>query len=389
MTTRRAAALATPPKLKKGDSDDESLPYTRKITAMQHIIDVLKGKINAQEEELNSVKASLKQLTTAVEPYLTTLEKRFGDRIMDTDARVEMKSMELAARLERLTGEVEAQLRKLNDRADILDDAMKKNASVMGSLSELQSSIREQEAGQSKMKSDISEAMERLNLVQKETTSYKEALKAGTSAAMNRSAPLETPTYATMPATRCIIKTPRGFIQGAGAANRAKAFNAKVLSKLEKLEGHFTLPEVTGLVLVEPKEGMVVRGDMWIAYLSSASDVTKLFAYKAQLKNVCPDVYVQPDLPKEIRMQRKLLNVGALQFVKNQATPDHWHFKWVENLKIMIRGPADAKRYVIMEDGVARVVSEGNVKVVTVDKGRGKGAVSGPGRKSGNGGSRA
>jgi hypothetical protein len=55
----------------------------------------------------------------------------------------------------------------------------------------------------------------------------------------------------------------------------------------------------------------------------------------------------------------------------------------------MIRGPADAKRYVIMEDGVARVVSEGNVKVVTVDKGRGKGAVYGPGRKSGNGGSRA
>lgn len=81
-------------------------------------------------------------------------------------------------------------------------------------------------------------------------------------------------------------------------------------------------------------------------------------------------------------MQRKLLSVGAQQFVKNQATPDKWRFKWVENLKILIRGPADAKRYVVMDDGIARVVSEGNVKVVSMDKGKGKGAVSG--RKSMN-----
>lgn len=281
MTTRRAAALATPPKLKKGDSDDESLPYTRKITAMQHIIDVLKGKINAQEEELNSVKATLKHLSTVIEPYVTTLEKRFGDRILDTDARVEMKNMELAARLEKLTGEVEAQLRKLNDRADTLDDAVKKNASFMGSLSELQSRVREQGAGQAKMKSEISEAMEKLTSVQNEASSYKEALKAGSSASMARPSPPDGSTYAPMPANRCIIKTPRGYIQGVGAANRAKHFNAKVLSKLERLDGHFTLPEVTGLVLIEPKEGMIVHGDMWIAYLGSASDVTKLFAYKS------------------------------------------------------------------------------------------------------------
>jgi hypothetical protein len=382
MTTRRAAALATPPKLKKGDSDDESNHYMRKIVGMQHVIDVLKGKINAQEEELNSVKATLQHITSVMEPYCMTLEKRFADRILVTDTHVESKYKELTARLDTITGEVEIHLKALKDRADVFDDIVKKNGGLMGSIADLQSSIREQEAGQSKMKSDISVAVERLNLMQNETMSYKEALKAGTPAAMNRSAPIESSTYATMPATRCIIKTPRGFIQGAGAANRAKAFNAKVLSKLEKLEGHFTLPEVTGLVLVEPKEGMVVRGDMWIAYLSSASDVTKLFAYKAQLRNVCPDVYVQPDLPKEIRMQRKLLHVGALQFIKNQATPDHWRFKWVENLKIMIRGPADAKRYVVVEDGAARVVSEGNVRVVAVDKGKGK--VSGLGRKSMN-----
>jgi hypothetical protein len=127
---------------------------------------------------------------------------------------------------------------------------------------------------------------------------------------------------------------------------------------------------------------MQVFGDMWLAYFASASDVAKLFAYKPQLKNVCPDVYVQPDLPREVRMQRKLLSVGAQQVVKNQATPDHWRFKWVENLKIMIRGPADAKRYVVMEDGVARVVSEGNVRVVTMDKGKGRGV--GSGRKSNN-----
>lgn len=389
MTTRRAAAVATPPKPKK-DSDDESTPSTRKIIlALQQIVDALKGKIHAQDEELNSIRAIIQRHTTVLEPYCMNLEKRFGDRIADSDKHGEMKNKELNVRLDKLTGEVEAKLKALDNRVNVLEEAVKKSASYMGSISDLQSSIHEQQAGQAKMKADLSEAMAKLNTVQKEAASYKEALQAG-SAAVARSSPLETHVHSPMPATRCIIKTPRGFIQGVGAANRAKNFNAKVLSKLEKLEGHFTLPEVTGLVLIEPKEGMVVRGDMYIAYLGSASDVTKLFAYKSQLKTVCPDVYVQPDLPREVRMQRKLLTVGAQQYKRSQAAPDLWHFKWVEDLKIMIRGPADAKRYVIIEDGAARVVSEGNVKVVAVDKGKGKaGAGSGSGRKSMSSGSRA
>jgi hypothetical protein len=88
-----------------------------------------------------------------------------------------------------------------------------------------------------------------------------------------------------------------------------------------------------------------------------------MFAYKPQLKDVCPHVFVQPDLPKEVRMQRKLLLVGAKQFVQTQGVPASWRFKWVDNLKILITGPEGAKRFVVMEDGAAKVVFEGNVRV--------------------------
>jgi hypothetical protein len=145
-----------------------------------------------------------------------------------------------------------------------------------------------------------------------------------------------------------------------------------VLSKLRMLEGHFTLPEVTGMVLIEPKEGSSMPFDLWLAYFHSASDVAKMFVYKSQLKDVCPHVFVQPDLPKEIRMQRKLLVFGAKQFVQNQGAPGSWRFKWVENLRILISGPAGAKRFVVMEDGAAKVVSEGNVSVLVGNKGKEK-----------------
>ena len=149
---------------------------------------------------------------------------------------------------------------------------------------------------------------------------------------------------------------------------RAQDFNVKVLKKLMPHDGHFSLPEVTGMVLIAPKEGMT--SDMWLAYFGNANDVAKLFTYKSQLKDVCPDVYVQPDLPKEIRMQRKLMVLGAKQFIQNQGAPAGWRFKWIENLKILITGPANAKQYVVMDEGWAKVVSEGKVKVNVVSKGK-------------------
>lgn len=369
MLTRRANA-STPSKLKKGDSDDEAEVYTRKVTAMQSTIEALKGKINAQEAELNSVKATLKRFTTVIEPYCMALEKRFAERIIETDQRVELMNKETAAKLEKLAGEIEVKFRTITEKADALGLAVKKDVSLTVSVAELQSSVREQEIGQAGLKSDLSEALEKLKAVQQEAMSYKAALKAGVSTSASQPVHVNAHTPPATPATRCIIKTPRGYIQGAGAANRAKSFNTKVLAKLTKLDGHFTLPEATGLVLIEPKEGMPVYGDMWLAYFASASDVTKLFAYKSQLKNVCPDVYVQPDLPREIRMQRKLLVFGAKQFVKNQAAPNSWRFKWVDNLKIMITGPADAQRYVVMDEGVAKVVYGGQVKVSATGKGK-------------------
>ena len=67
-------------------------------------------------------------------------------------------------------------------------------------------------------------------------------------------------------------------------------------------------------------------------------------------------------------MQRKLLVLGAKQFIQNQGTPAGWRFKWVDNLKIVITGPEGAKRLVIIDEGAARVVNEGTVKVNVVKK---------------------
>jgi hypothetical protein len=41
---------------------------------------------------------------------------------------------------------------------------------------------------------------------------------------------------------------------------------------------------------------------------------------------------------------------------------------------MVISGPSDAKRFVIIENGAAKVVMEGKVKVVFVKNGKAKGA---------------
>jgi len=134
------------------------------------------------------------------------------------------------------------------------------------------------------------------------------------------------------------------------------------VAKFKLLDGHLSLPEATGLVQIGGKAGYDT--DLWLVFLNSASDVAKLFAYKQQIKETCPDVYVMPSLSKEERSKQKLLRDGARLFVNGQGSSKAWRYRFVENLKVLITGPANAVRYVIIdENGAAKVVMEGEVKV--------------------------
>lgn len=369
--TRSQFALCTPIKFQKDGASENEVALRDKVTSMQLTIDALHEKCAQLEDELKEAKGAFQQVTSKVDTYLYALEGRFGERIKVTETQIMVKNKELTDRIAKLEGELNTTFKSLDERVNSLTVAVHKDVDMFVDVADLMSTMKEQEIGQATIKQNLFETMEKLKEVQKVSLSYKDALKSASSS----SAPVHMATappvaHGPTPATRCIIKTPRGFIQGKSAMTRAQDFNIKVVSKLKLLEGHFSLPEATGMVLIEPKEGVMY--DMWLAYFGSANDVAKMFAYKFQLKDVCPNVYVQPDLPKEIRMQRKLLVLGAKQFVQNQVAPSGWRFKWVDNLKILINGPAGAKRFVIIDEGVARVVNEGKVKVSIVSKGKEK-----------------
>jgi hypothetical protein len=171
-------------------------------------------------------------------------------------------------------------------------------------------------------------------------------------------------------ANQCVVRAPKGFINGWTARARAQVFNQKVVAKFRLLDGHLSLPEATGLVQIGGKAGYDT--DLWLVFFNSANDVNKLFAYKTQIKETCPDVYVMPSLTKEERSKQKLLRAGARLFVNGQGSSKAWRYRFVENLKVLITGPANAVRYVIIdENGAARVVTEGEVKVKKEKGGRG------------------
>lgn len=355
MTMTRRTNFATPPKLKKGDSDDEGDVNVRRIIVMQQTIDNLKSKIAAQDMELMSLRGVVKHLQEDLDPYARGLEVRFGERIQGVEEVIDMKNKEVMARMEQLAREVELQMMAIKDHADRLAHAVEKNARELANA----------ENGQTSLKKDVSDTLESLKEMKHLSLSYKDAMKAST----GHGAPAAP---ANPPATRCIVKAPRGHFQGKTSQQLAQDYNKKVVSNLTRLEGHITLPEAVGMVRLQPREGANL--DMWLLYFPNAADVSKMFAYKPQLKTVCPSVFIQPDLPKEVRTQRGLLYREAKRFVETQAVPNAWRFKWIESLKMVISGPSDAKRYVIIENGAAKVVMEGKVKVVFVKNGKAKGA---------------
>ncbi len=318
------------------------------------------------------MKDALQSLPGKVEKYCYGMDTRVVDRMKEIDAQMSVRNKELLSKLEAFESDISVKLKHADERVNELSAVVNKDVNMYIDVADLKVGMREQEIGHASLKIVVSEVTETLKELKKTSMSYKDVLQTPSSN-VPVNLPTDVPKVTTSaPVTRCIVKAPRGFIQGRSAMLRAQDFNIKVMSKMKLVEGHFSLPEATGLVQIDTKEGVPFQ--MWLAYFNTASDVSKLFAYKSQLKEVCPAVYVQPDLPKEVRMQRKLLVFGAKQFVQNQASPGAWRFKWAEQLKIVMNGPSGAKRFVVIEEGAAKVVTEGNIKVTSK---------SGEGRRAG------
>ena len=159
---------------------------------------------------------------------------------------------------------------------------------------------------------------------------------------------------------KCVVRAPKGMFRGRTAALRAQDFNKQVVAKLRLREGHFTLPEATSMLQMGGKPGDKI--EMWCVMFSSHNEVAKLMEYKGQLKDVSPDVYVDPFLSKEEMGHRRLLVTAAKDFIKQQAHPSSWRFSWTGNTKGVIKGPAMAKRLVLMDGEEPKVCVEGNVR---------------------------
>jgi len=200
---------------------------------------------------------------------------------------------------------------------------------------------------------------------------FKTALLSGT---MEHKASSPRPPVVANATNQCVIKAPRGLIQGWNAAARAKAFNTKVVAKLDLEEGNFACPEATALVSIGAnnvtKNGAKHDNEMWLATFNSPSDVSKMFAYKKQLKNKCPDVYVQPSFTKEERAKRTALWKAGYEFRTSQesssATPTLWNQRFISNFKIELKGPNNGLRYVVLDD-------TGSAKIVVAEDGNGAG----------------
>ena len=169
-----------------------------------------------------------------------------------------------------------------------------------------------------------------------------------------------------------MVRAPKGRFRGRTAALRAKEFNRLVIALLQLRDGHFTLPEAIEMFQMG---GNGERFEMWCVVFSSHNDVSKLMEYKGQLKVVSPDVFVDPFLSKEEMGQRRKMVTAAKDFIMEQADPRSWKFSWTGNVTGIVKGPAMAKRLVVMDGEEAKVCGEGNVRIRRARPAQGRGQV--------------
>lgn len=153
----------------------------------------------------------------------------------------------------------------------------------------------------------------------------------------------------------CVIKAPRGFIQGQNAAARGQAVNAQVISKLTRQEGHLSLPEATGAVPIRTWEG--ADYELWLTFFKHEREVEKLFSYKPQIMKVLPAVFVQPSLSVEERAERKQIFSCAQKYIAEQEQPELWRLKWKGCVKGCVLGPDGAVKDIAYRDKTAMIVN--------------------------------
>ena len=367
-------SLMSPSKtvMERDDDDDPRIVIGR----LKEENGMLKTKL-AQFDEMKADLASAKQQYSALkadfEAYGSSMKKFLDLEFDDLKAKVgELKKEMEEVRKDELAMKDTTQL--LQVRVDTMNELWNKEANVEDDVTELKVDMRDVKIDVQLLHTKVGGLRENTEAMVSDVQSYKNAILGGVDP--NKLPPCPAPAAniranhapaANIHANHaqqstCIIRASKGLVKGRNATGRGEAFTKDVISKLPLREGHFTLPEVKGMVPLKGFEDAPF--EMWLAFMSSPSDVSKLFAYKGQLKVQFPDVYVQANLSKEVRMQRKLMFLGAKQYIANQASPQSWRLKWVDTLKGIIYGPQQARRVVIMDGEVARVVFEGNVRVV-------------------------
>jgi hypothetical protein len=345
----------------------------------------LENELAASRKELACVKSQVKELTDTVKDLLELknevhmLQKQYGEAVNELKAikaRPHVSSQQVAAELEPhfkkyvkdvkaqvesdMTAKMETKMQPIEHKINEAVGLVSKDLTREGDLQEIQLRLTGHDHDLEAVKQRLASVAQDMTVVKGSTASFKDTLLTVKNAPAAPSPPV--PVVTSMPMNQCVIKAPRGFIQGHNAAARAKDFNAKVPAHFERQAGHFSLPEATGLVSIGSRQG---QGEMWLAFFASASDVSKLFAYKPQLKAKFPEVFVQPSLTKEERAKRKVLWDTAKSFTADQVSksdnPAQWKFRFVDTLKIEMKGPENETRFVVCDAaGAAKVVPAEN-----------------------------
>ena len=355
-----------------GTSDMEKVQL--QIAKMENVISGLVIRFDSLKQENEELRADLKVKDAAIAKVQDFCEKwkpYMDEKMVEIEKyvrkSVDSKIAEHFGAKEAITI-LDSKVASMQNQIHIFETSLCKDLNIEGELASLKDDQREN-VGQfelikrrvEKVESDTQELQAKVG------TPYLDAVNRSVGplppAAIN---PALGRTVNTAPkdlhGTKCVIRAPRGMFQGRSPAVRAQSFNTTISANLVLKGGHFNRPEAISMNRLGGKEG--AAHERWVATFNSSSDVSKLFEYKKQLKDICPQVFVEPFLTKEEIGHRNLIWVGAKQFINQQAAPNAWRFQWVENVKGLINGPAGARRYVIIDGESAKVTDGGNVRIV-------------------------
>jgi hypothetical protein len=333
----------------------------QKNATSEQVIADLRAELKAKGEALAKVEKFCEQMP----PYI---KKQFAEAERGLATMIDAKFAEHMGDKEAIA-KIDHKVAVLQSQVNVVETSLCKDLNVEGEIA----SLKDDQRGNVGEFENIRQRVEKVENTTREMqaqmgTPYRDAVNrsVGSFSRADSKAPTSGHSmYAASKASqenKCVIKAPKGMFQGRSSTARAEDFNKTVLAKLVMKEGHFSWPEATNMARLGGKEG--ADRERWVVYFKSPSDVSKLFEYKKQFKNVCPQVYVEPYLTKEEMAQRNLLWVGARQFISQQAMPKEWNFQWIENVKGIITGPAGARRYVIMDGERAKVTDGGDVRFV-------------------------